>query len=922
MIGSRFSVRRIRRICVGILLFLLPCGLYAQVTASAEVEANRAYIGRSFVLNVYVDGSDEVEEPDLTMVEGTKIESLGGRSRNMESVTSINGRVERVVRKGYVYSFSVTPTEAGLLVIPPLEIVTDAGTATTREIRIRVSGAERTDDFRLSIELSKNRLYVGEEVVMTVTWYFAKSVRGPSFRVPLFDSDNFAILGPAGERDPSLEQYSVPVNGETFEAYRGSEIVDRREFAFLRFALRLLTVNPGTFRPTDATCAFEGVSGYRQTTDFWGNRGSTEVYAPFVIPADADTVVCLPLPERGRPEEFSGLVGHIGVTAEVATDTAHVGDPIPLRITVTGASGESVTLPSLSPFFGDEFRIDDKAEQGPTAAIESPGEAVFQLTVRPAHESVSRIPAVEIPYFDPEEERYRFAVTDPLPFTVKPTTVVTADDLEGPAGSAVRSAIPGDRADTGGILYNYDPAYVLSGATTSRIGGVSGSVFLLLLAIPPFVWLLVQAAFAFPAVMERPGTRRLLAYRRLKRRLGRISAEYRGGFGTERRREYARRCLQAYRGYLQERYAIPISVSKTRAVENFTTSRNRQVGGEEDADSIRSLLGDLERAAFAPQTARDALPTDTPPSNRFDGDPAAMILARLKPGGIGRKFPVSRISSITLVLLLLTTVGCADESGRRALPDERQIPEEAHILLESADEVFHDANRLAAEGSDDAAKAYAKAAALYRRVSSEFGIENGPLLYNTGNAYYLAGEAGYAILYYLRARQYTPGDTNLEANLRAVREQRGIPLVESDVRRVLDVVLFWHYDIPLRVRTLTVAVLAACFWGGLILDRFLKIPSMRRIAVGVLVLCLVLGTSVTADLVSRGIPRGVVVVDETECRRGDSLSYEAAFEARLPAGTEFRIIEHRPGWLRVRIPAAGGECWLPTWTTEPVQAGE
>ncbi len=69
------------------------------------------------------------------------------------------------------------------------------------------------------------------------------------------------------------------------------------------------------------------------------------------------------------------------------------------------------------------------ASEGWTQANPSaPGERAFTTTIRARDASVTSIPAIQIPYFDPERGEYRRATSAPIPVSIKPTTEVTAAD--------------------------------------------------------------------------------------------------------------------------------------------------------------------------------------------------------------------------------------------------------------------------------------------------------------------------------------------------------------------------------------------------------------------------------------------------------------------------------------------------------------
>jgi len=72
--------------------------------------------------------------------------------------------------------------------------------------------------------------------------------------------------------------------------------------------------------------------------------------------------------------------------------------------------------------------------------------------------------------------------------------------------------------------------------------------------------------------------------------------------------------------------------------------------------------------------------------------------------------------------------------------------------------LFEDANKLYEQ------KDYQKAIETYNQIVAN-DIESAPLYFNLGNAYFKDGDLGHAILYYMKAKQLAPGDSEIRHNL-------------------------------------------------------------------------------------------------------------------------------------------------------------
>lgn len=237
-------------------------------------------------------------------------------------------------------------------------------------------------------------------------------------------------------------------------------------------------------------------------------------------------------------------------------------------------------------------------------------------------------------------------------------------------------------------------------------------------------------------------------------------------------------------------------------------------------------------------------------------------------------------------------------------------------LFSQGKELFREANELAASDPQAADALYQKSALRLERIIREGGIENGKLYYNIGNAYFRTGDLGRAILNYLRAEQFIPQDENLQQNLQFARQRRTDKVEEQQQKVLLKTLFFWHYDLPVAVRTAIFAIAFAAIWIAASLRLFRPAPSLRWIiAASAAVAALFLGSLVAETIALRKSRPGVIVATEVVARKGDSESYEQSFQEPLHAGTEFELLEERAGWMQVEL-ADRRQCWLPSSSVE------
>ena len=238
--------------------------------------------------------------------------------------------------------------------------------------------------------------------------------------------------------------------------------------------------------------------------------------------------------------------------------------------------------------------------------------------------------------------------------------------------------------------------------------------------------------------------------------------------------------------------------------------------------------------------------------------------------------------------------------------------QDAPEIFDEANTFFRQANRMQANNPEAARALYERAVLRYERLTAEFGIRNGKLYYNLGNAYFQMDDIGRAILNYRRAQRLNPSDPNVSRNLAFARTRRYDKFEESQQTQVLRTLLFWHFDLAPATRLMIFTVSSALFWGAMILRLHRRIPISTGITAGLgLVAALFLGSVLYDAAIAEKQRHGVVVAPDVVARKGDGETYEPSFTDPLHAGAEVRLIEQRPDWHQVELPD-GRRCWLPS----------
>lgn len=225
-------------------------------------------------------------------------------------------------------------------------------------------------------------------------------------------------------------------------------------------------------------------------------------------------------------------------------------------------------------------------------------------------------------------------------------------------------------------------------------------------------------------------------------------------------------------------------------------------------------------------------------------------------------------------------------------------------------------------GLDDAASDARRAA--FAEAASHFAealaMERTPgIAYNLGNARLRAGDTPGAIAAYLTAQRLAPGDARVAANLAEARRLAASPLAPPAPTFLERARGLWSpHGTDIRL------VVALGSWSAgfaLLVWAMLSARSGPGRAMGIALAtvgALVMATLAIDAAAIRGDDRAVLGTS-TMARKGNGLGFEPAFADMLPAGTEFRLREARPGWREIEL-SDGARGWIEESTIQPRDA--
>jgi len=587
---------RILAVVLAFAAALAPAASAQQIAVRAAVESQSVSMGESFIYQIAVDGSDEVSQPDLApLASDFAVEFLGGSNNSSTSISIVNGKMDRQVHEGYVFQYRLTPRRKGAITIPAVPVKVKGQTYLSNPITLGVNQPVETDDFKLRISLSRTTCYVGEPVVLTVTWYIGRDVEEFRFTMPLLESADFSIEDPEVKIDQPQRFLRVPIGNGQVIAEKGTGTLDGRDYVTVKFRKVLVPKRAGTFAIPEVTVECAAVSGNPRGRDlfddffsdnFFGmRRGAMKRY---VVPSNRSSLTARDLPQEGRPPGFAGHIGTYRIGANASPTDVSVGDPITLRVVLSGPDYlGNVDLPPLQnqAALATYFKIPDERAEGKIVGASK----VFTQTIRAKSENVREIPPIVLSYFNTKTGRYETVSTEAIPIAVHATRVVTAVDAEGASAGPLGSPLESWKE---GIAYNYEGPAMLEQQESGLVSALRSPGWLAALFAPLAAYIgLASTMYARKRrEADTEGRRARTSLRRFKGKLDAVRKE--GTTGSA----LCERVLGALREYLGDKLAMPGGT--LTAMDVRRTLEGRGVAAETIA-SITAFMSSCEAGAYA-----------------------------------------------------------------------------------------------------------------------------------------------------------------------------------------------------------------------------------------------------------------------------------------------------------------------------------
>lgn len=566
-----------RHIIIIALLALSKWGFCAGIDISASVDRSTIGLGQEFMLTVTVRGEDMASVPRPQLPELPDFNLLSQSQSSSTSVQIINGQIAKQSSVNFIYVLSAK--RLGKLTIGPCRLSYQGQEHQSQPIEIEVvksaqtggqpqggqaqvpaapPGASLEGNLFIAAAADRRTVYVGEQVNVEYTLYTRLRITG----MEMAEAPEFSGFWSEKLYDAS----KVDFQQRTVEGKKYNAMTLKRVALFPMSAgehrAGALSLNVGVTQPP------------RDFFDFFGSERVAKISSKQVA------ITALPLPEEGRPAEFSGGVGQFTLAASL--DSARISGSQPVTLTVKVAGAGNVRLiekPAITPVPGLRILDPEVKESIQAAGGAVRGTKTFSFPVLAQADGSYRIPAIKMAFFNPKTKSYYTAEAGPLECTAtgcgRATQAVEASGLRvlGSDISHIKPDMPILKTSAAASPWLLMAMYV---GSLAMMGGA-----------------LALRGHRRRLESDRGYARRSRSGQLVKKRLALAESHLKRG----QEREFYAALHQAVLGYVGDRFNIDTGAATLEQMERAL--KDRGLSAEAVAGVIRTIQ-DCETARFSP----------------------------------------------------------------------------------------------------------------------------------------------------------------------------------------------------------------------------------------------------------------------------------------------------------------------------------
>ncbi|MFT6630741.1 MAG: hypothetical protein ACJAS4_000683 [Bacteriovoracaceae bacterium] len=368
-----------------ICLFLIT-NAYAD-SIKVRVNPENPLINETFNVDFIIDTKEE-GEPIISFnplgVDVVSRSEVGTSTR----MTIING--ERTIERSLSVTYELMPSKSGTIFLRDISVEINGNVIKHKTVRISVlKKAKETKKIFVKAEVSKNKVYVGESIVV---------------RYYLYNRADIPLAGTDIRKFPKLDKFLKRFHQEPMSLERvqfDGKMYSRR----IMYTAQLFGEKPGVYKIDPINMK---VSYSRRGNPFGGFGGfNLQIGRPqsTTISSTPVEIEVISLPAEGMKPHFSGLVGDHSFNLKVNKNKFIANEPIELTLNI---EGEGALELFEAPILLSHENIEE-FEKTNDLAIKKNFTAQKVIDYTYLGRGDVNLENIEVPisYFDPESETYK-----------------------------------------------------------------------------------------------------------------------------------------------------------------------------------------------------------------------------------------------------------------------------------------------------------------------------------------------------------------------------------------------------------------------------------------------------------------------------------------------------------------------------------
>lgn len=384
----------------------------AQVKFEAKVSKQKLGVNERLRIDFEMNrDGDNFNPPDFS-----NFTVVGGPNQSVSN-SWING--VRSFKK--TYSYFLAPKGRGHFTIAQATINIDGETYKTVPITIEVTAAVEipkdpnnpdyiaSENVHLIAEISKTNPYLNEAITVVYKLYVSPSIAVDNWNE--IDSPRYNDFW-----SQNIDTQGQKVQNGTFKGEDYRFLVLRKTVLYPQKTGKL------NIEPLSLDIALRVPTNRR---DIFGSLLMTRTNK--VVSAGNSTITVKPLPEEGKPLDFSGAVGYFSFEVSPSKTSIEASESLQLKVAVKGNGNlklfklPKVSLPSSLEVYEPEHK-----EEVNTSLSGMQGSISDSYTIVPQYKGKYPIPSISFSYFDLKTESYKRLTSDEI----------VLDVLSGPLNNA------------------------------------------------------------------------------------------------------------------------------------------------------------------------------------------------------------------------------------------------------------------------------------------------------------------------------------------------------------------------------------------------------------------------------------------------------------------------------------------------------